>query len=133
MIATLASSSLAYGIGRFFGYETTSSQSTWVKSLRERSFETVLTSRLIFLPGDLVNYTCGFLKISYLAFLFATALGGFPGLLVGILAGASIEGQFNFTGIKVNLGYIVVSLCLLIISLGLSSYLRKRKNLEELS
>ena len=85
LVATLISSSLAYVMGRFFNRGEPSLQNSWVTALRKRSFETVLTSRLIFLPGDLVNYTCGFLNISYIAFILATALGGFPGLLVGIL------------------------------------------------
>jgi uncharacterized membrane protein YdjX (TVP38/TMEM64 family) len=125
LLATLASSSLAYFMGRFFGREN-KTQSSWMTSLRERSFETVLTSRLLFLPGDIVNYTCGFLRISFVAFIVATALGGLPGLLVGTLAGASIEGQFDFRGIKVNPWYIGASVGLLAVSL-LGSYVLRRK------
>jgi uncharacterized membrane protein YdjX (TVP38/TMEM64 family) len=132
VLATLISSSLAYGIGRFFNKDIPDSQSSWATALRKRSFETVLTSRLIFLPGDLVNYTCGFLHISYIAFILATALGGFPGLLVGILAGASIQGQFNFQGINIEPWYLLSSIGLLLMSLGLSHYIRSRKPLEDL-
>jgi uncharacterized membrane protein YdjX (TVP38/TMEM64 family) len=131
MVAMLASSSVAYILGRFFGGESLILQNAWAKPLRERSFETVLTSRLIFLPGDLVNYACGFLNISFVAFLLATALGGLPGLLVGVLAGASIEGPFSFSGIKINFWYVVISFLLLIISLAMSNYLRKASNLNK--
>ena len=131
LVATLASSSVAYLLGRFFGGQNLALQNAWAKQLRERSFETVLTSRLIFLPGDLVNYACGFLNISFGAFLLATALGGLPGLLVGVLAGASIKGQFRFGGIKINIWYVVASLLLLVISLAMSNYLRRKSSLEK--
>lgn len=126
LFATLVSASLAYAIGRFVSGTQTHHQNPWLQNLRQRSFETVLISRLIFIPGDLVNYTCGFLKISFMAFLFATALGGLPGLLVGVLAGASIEGQFSFTGLKLNPWLIVSSIGLLLLSLILSRFLRAR-------
>ena len=133
LLATLISSSLAYGIGRFFNEDIPDSQSPWVTALRKRSFETVLISRLTFLPGDLVNYTCGFLNISYIAFILATALGGFPGLLVGILAGASIQGQFNFQNLSIKPWYLLSSMGLLVMSLWLSRYIRSKRPLEDLS
>jgi uncharacterized membrane protein YdjX (TVP38/TMEM64 family) len=125
LLASLLSSSLAYLIGRFLSGDKIRLQTQWMNKLRERSFETVLTSRLIFLPGDLVNYACGFLKISFSAFLLATALGGLPGLLVGVFAGASLE-TFSADGFKLNPWYIVVSLLLLVLSLGVSSLLRRK-------
>jgi uncharacterized membrane protein YdjX (TVP38/TMEM64 family) len=125
LLATLLSSSLAYLIGRFLSGDKIRLQTQWMNRLRERSFETVLTSRLIFLPGDLVNYACGFLKISFTAFLLATALGGLPGLLVGVFAGASLE-TFSADGFKLNPWYIVVSLLLLVLSLGVSRLLRRK-------
>jgi uncharacterized membrane protein YdjX (TVP38/TMEM64 family) len=125
LLATLVSSSLAYLVGRSLSGDKVRLQTQWMNKLRERSFETVLTSRLIFLPGDLVNYACGFLKISFTAFLLATALGGLPGLLVGVLAGASLE-TFSASGFRLNPWYIVASLVLLIGSLGASRVLRKR-------
>jgi hypothetical protein len=53
-------------------------------------------------------------------------LGGLPGLVVGVLAGTSIEGQFSFTGITINGWYIAASLGLLGLSLGASYLLRSR-------
>lgn len=126
LIASLLSASIAYFIGRFLRGDKIKLQGNWLERLRERSFETVLTSRLIFLPGDLVNYACGFLKISFTAFLLATALGGLPGLLVGVFAGASLE-TFSADGFRLNPWYIVASLVLLVVSLLVSRVLRRNQ------
>lgn len=125
MLATLASCAVAYLFGRFLRSDKVELQREWLNRLRERSFETVLISRLIFLPGDLVNYASGFLKISLTAFLLATAMGGLPGLLVGVLAGASLE-TFSMNGLRLNPWYIVASLVMLLVSVVLSWWLRKR-------
>jgi uncharacterized membrane protein YdjX (TVP38/TMEM64 family) len=122
-LATLVSCAVAYFVGRFLGSEKINLQKGWLERLRERSFETILISRLTFLPGDLVNYAAGFLKISFVSFLLATAIGGMPGLLVGVLAGASLE-TFSATGFRLNPWYIVASLVMLVLSVVVSRLLR---------
>lgn len=125
-LATLVSCAVAYVVGRFLGSDKITLQRGWLERLRERSFETILISRLTFLPGDLVNYAAGFLKISFVSFLLATAIGGMPGLLVGVLAGASLE-TFSATGFRLNPWYIVASLVMLILSLLGSRLLRRNQ------
>ena len=127
MIATLVSSAIAYGLGRFFDMSPQVEERGFLNRMRSNSFETILTGRLIFLPGDLINYGAGFLKISFIAFMLATALGGLPGLLISVLAGASLEGQFRFDGIRLNAWYLLASGLLLVGSLGLSYLLRHRR------
>lgn len=131
--AMLLSTLMAYGIGFYFGdVNRLSNQPTRLLiRLRERSFETVLLSRFLFLPGDLVNYASGFLKINLGAFILATAIGGLPGLLMVVLAGAAIDGDFAATGIRINGWYVLVSAFLLVTSLGLSYFLRKREALAK--
>jgi uncharacterized membrane protein YdjX (TVP38/TMEM64 family) len=124
-LATLLSCAVAYFVGRFLGNDNVQLQRAWLGRLRERSFETILISRLTFLPGDLVNYAAGFLKISFVSFLIATAIGGMPGLLVGVLAGASLE-TFSATGFRLNLWYIAASLLMLALSLLVSRFLRRK-------
>ncbi len=123
--ASLLSSAVAYGVARSFGAAPEQAGSGFLERLRSRSFETVLTSRLVFLPGDLVNYAAGFLRISFVGFMTATALGGLPGLMVSVFAGASVEGQFTFSGVEVSPGYLLASAGLLVVSLGLSFWLRR--------
>jgi uncharacterized membrane protein YdjX (TVP38/TMEM64 family) len=125
-LATLLSCAVAYVVGRFLGGDNVNLQRGWLERLRERSFETILISRLTFLPGDLVNYAAGFLKISFVSFLVATAIGGMPGLLVGVLAGASLE-TFNADGFRLNPWYIVASLVMLALSLLGSRLLRRHQ------
>jgi uncharacterized membrane protein YdjX (TVP38/TMEM64 family) len=129
-LATLVSCAVGYFMGRFLSGDEARLQRKWLEQLRERSFETILVSRLTFLPGDLVNYAAGFLKISFMAFLLATAIGGLPGLLVGVLAGASLE-TFSASGFKLKPWYIVASLVMLAGSLLLSWWLRQRSRVNQ--
>jgi len=129
--ATLLSSALAYALGRYFAAGTPELDAKFVQRLRARSFETVLLSRLLALPGDLVNYAAGFLRISAAAFLLGTALGGVPGLLMGVLAGASLEGLAG--GVRLNVPYLALSAALLLLSLGVAHVLRRRGAAADIS
>lgn len=65
--------------------------SRWSSKMRDNSFETVLLMRFAFLPYDLVNYGAGALRIRYVAFIAATALGSLPGTISFVLLGASLD------------------------------------------
>lgn len=131
-LATLASSSLAYGLARFLATPGRTRLSRgWLERLRARGFETVLTGRLVFLPGDLINYASGALRVSFAAFALATALGGLPGLAVCVLAGASLEGPFRFEGVRLNGWFLLASALVLGSSLALARWLRARRALPE--
>ena len=125
MVAVLASASIAYVVARFLGAGRAPT-GPWWRRLRERSFETVITARLMMVPGDLVNYAAGALRVRYVWFAVATAVGGLPGLLIGIFAGASLQGVFRFEGVQIDVGYLVASVVLLVGSLTLSRWLRRR-------
>lgn len=127
LIATSASASIAFVIAFFFNKNKSDNpNSKFIKNLVSNSFETILVSRLTFIPGDLVNYSAGFFKINFWQFLLATAIGGLPGLAMTVLAGASIQGEFSFVGIEINIYYLLASTSLLIFSLLLARYLRRR-------
>ena len=125
MAAVLASASIAYAVARFLGAGRTPG-GPWWRRLRDRSFETVITARLMMVPGDLVNYAAGALRVGYASFALATAVGGLPGLLIGVFAGASLQGVFRFEGVRLDVGYLVASAVLLVGSLALSRWLRRR-------
>ncbi len=100
----------------------------WMGRLRHGTFETVLVSRLSFVPGDLVNGAAGALGLPFVPFAAATALGGLPGTVVGVLAGAGMRGQdFRAAAIALRPGFIVASLALALVSLALAVTLRRRQ------
>jgi uncharacterized membrane protein YdjX (TVP38/TMEM64 family) len=124
LLMSLVSATVAYLLARRLAPLQPPKGSLFAR-LRARSFEAVLTARLTFLPGDLVNYGAGAVRVPYLPFALATLLGGLPGLAVGVLAGAAIEGDFRFEGLQVDPVLIGASLGLLLLSL-LASWLLRR-------
>lgn len=129
-LATLASSSIAYAIGRAFGKSMLPAADLapgFLKSLRERSFETIIVCCFLFIPGDIVNYASGFLRIRYLMFVAGIGLGGLPGLFIGVLAGAAIEGDFQARSLSINGWYLLASGFILALSLLASYVIRRRR------
>jgi len=94
--------------------------------MRENSFETVMVMRFIFLPYDAVSYLAGFLRIKYLPFILATALGSIPGTMAFIGFGASIE-RFDGALPKLNPVTLGFSFAIFVVSLALSRMFKKRE------
>lgn len=101
------------------------------KRLQENAFEAVLTYRLMALPGDLLNYLCGSLRVPFRSFLLATLIGSLPGTVMGVLAGASVTGVFTFESVSIRWEFLVASALLLAGGLLLSAYLRRREAARE--
>lgn len=99
IIASNASATVAYVVGRFFGQGLIQESATgnngfiqrYTERMRQNSFETVLVMRFLFLPYDLVNYLAGILRIDWGAFILATILGSIPGTIAFVAFGASID------------------------------------------
>lgn len=135
VIGSNIGASLAYLIGRFFGSEVIETEDeakgiqSYIKRMRENSFETVFIMRLIFLPYDLVNYLAGFLRINYVAFILATILGALPGTISFALFGASTglsEGTPSF-----DWRILAASVGIFIVSLGISRLVKRRESGED--
>ena len=121
----LVSSSLAYLFGRWFGNGVgVKDVSGPLQRLTARPFETVLLCRFLGVPGDLVNYAAGYLRISFWAFVGATLVGGAPGILAGTLAGASLT---SVSGARLSLRweFLLASAGLLLVSLAVSWGVRR--------
>lgn len=129
------SAMVAYTVGRFFGEDTLDGQSDstlmqkYATRMRENSFETILILRLILLPYDLVNYFSGLLKINWLPFLLATAIGSIPGTISVTLLGNSfgtleqlMQGEFALSPFA-----LIGSVLFIIISILLSRYFKQRE------
>ncbi len=132
LFAALLTAAVAYWLGRLFGGDLPeAAQAGWLGRLKQYPFETVLLCRFLAVPGDLVNYAAGYLKISFAAFLGATAIGGSPGLLVAVLAGASLTSlSERSTRFSLDWRYLLASGVLLLLSLGGSWLLRRRTRLK---
>ncbi len=135
IIAANASALVAYGIGRLLGRppgdrgvssDEASVARRWANRMRAHSFETVLIMRLLFVPFDLVNYLAGMLRLRWVPFLLATALGSLPGTVSFVLVGASLdrvdEGIDGIDPAALGAGVLIF-----VVSLVLARILRRRQ------
>jgi len=136
IIGANGSAMVAFTVGYFFGQgildeneDSAGFIQKYTVRMRENSFETVLLMRLIFLPYDLVNYSAGFLRIKWLPFLLATAIGSLPGTISFVLLGASFGTLDELLAgeLKVNPPVLVASIVLILVSIGFSRVLKKRE------
>ena len=137
VVAANASAMIAYGVGRLLGRapgvpDTTptpdeaSLARRWSDRMRDNSFETVLIMRLLFLPYDLVNYLSGVLRLRWLPFLLATALGSLPGTVSFVLLGASLDRVAEGLG-GVDAATLVASIVIFAGSVLIARVLRRRQ------
>ncbi len=126
-VAGVASAVVGYLVVRWWRGRTPALPARWWQRLRRGTFEAVLVSRLSFVPGDLVNGAAGALGLRFGAFVAATAVGGLPGTVVGVLAGAGMRGGgFRAELIHLHAGFIAGSLALAAGSLLAAWLLRRR-------
>ena len=134
IIASNISSTIAFYVGKYFGEGLLKDDGSdglfqrYARRMRENSFETVMIMRFIFLPYDGVSYLAGFLRIRYLPFILATALGSIPGTIAFVGFGASIE---SFDGGLPTLNPVTlgVSAGIFIISIALSRIFKKKEGI----
>ncbi len=126
--AVIVTSLLPYGMARLVrGRSLRPPPSGWRSALARRPFVTVMSARLALLPGDLVNVAAGVLRVPLLPFVAATALGGSPGILVAVLAGASLRGsRFSVDALQLDLRLLAAALVVLAASLALAMLARRR-------
>lgn len=135
VVGSNASAMMAYSIGRYFGHgvlehtDKTGAIQRYTRRIRENSLETVLIMHLIFLPYELVNYTCGFLQIGWKPFLAGTAFGSIIATISIVTLGASfgsvkqlVEGE-----VHLNPKMLITSVLLISLSITLSRYIKKRE------
>jgi uncharacterized membrane protein YdjX (TVP38/TMEM64 family) len=135
IIGSNASAMVAYGVGRYFGRgvldddANTSVIQKYTQRMRQNSFETVLIMRLLFLPYDLVNYAAGFLKIRWQPFILATAIGSIPGTISFVLFGGSFGTLAELVAgdVQVNPVTLILSIALIVVSIGLSRLIKRRE------
>lgn len=133
VLGSNASANLDYAVGYFMGRgflnleQMNQTFSRYVTRLRDNSFETVLTMRLIFLPYDAVGLFAGFMRIRWVEFALATLLGGFAGTLSFVLFGASIEGEFVGQTPEIRPWSLILAGVLFVSSIALSRLIKRRE------
>lgn len=135
IIGSNASAMVAYGIGRYFGRGIldhpgkTGVFERYTRRIRDNSFETVLIMHLIFLPYELVNYTCGFLQIGWKPFLAGTALGSVVATISIVMLGASFGSAAELVAgdIHLNPTMLFTSFLLIAFSITLSRIIKRRE------
>lgn len=143
VVAANASAMIAYGVGRLLGRDPRTEDARvdaadrslaqrWSGRMRENSFETVLIMRLLFLPYDLVNYLSGILRLAWLPFLVATALGSLPGTVSFVLLGASLDDLDEGLG-GIDPAVLGASLFIFVVSLLVARVLRRRQPVGDIA
>ena len=133
-IGALASGNVAYWTGRFFGggfrLEDTGIGAS-VSWLRRRPFESLLFMHLFFIPYDLTNYGAGVLRLPWLSYVSATAVGILPGTTAFVLLGASLDlmtlQEEGFSLDLINPAYVAFSIVIFLGAVTLSRVLRRFK------
>jgi uncharacterized membrane protein YdjX (TVP38/TMEM64 family) len=131
LVAGTLSAMLPYVIGRWFSKGGESQGTThpriqgFIDLLRKNPFQAVLVMRLIYLPYDAVSLLVGSLRIAFLPFIAATALGNAAGTLSFVGIGASIEGDLARGDLSLNPTILLFSGAILIFSLIVSRMLNR--------
>jgi uncharacterized membrane protein YdjX (TVP38/TMEM64 family) len=94
-------------------------------ALRNNPFQTVITMRLLFLPYDPVSIFAGSLKVPFIPFFVATAMGNIVGAIPYVALGASVEGNPFTEDVTLNPWILALAGTMLVLSIG-GSQLFKR-------
>jgi len=134
IIAATMAAGVAYTVGRFFGANLkleNSALGNYATVLREHTFSTVLTMRLIFMPFDLTSYAAGILRTKFIPFIAATFFGIILGTTTFVSIGASLNvEEFRANGFSSNLlepQFLALSLLIFVTSIGVSKLLKQKK------
>lgn len=127
MIAGLASAILPYAVGRWFSEDSVPEAGDQAGLMRRfaaliqrNPFQAVLTMRLLYLPYDAVSILAGSLRIPFISFFLATTIGNIGGTFAYVGLGAAIEGDIASGELAVNPAILLVSVVILLVSLGIS-------------
>ena len=134
LIAATLASAVAYFVGRFFGADIKLEKTklkNWISSLRQNTFSAVLSTRLLFLPFDLVSYAAGILKVPFIPFTIATFLGIILGTATFVSIGAALNVETlrtdGFTFDLFDPKYLALTALIFVVSISLSKFLKQRK------
>lgn len=130
MIGENLSATVAYLTGRFFGTHIPELRKSPITLDSEKTFSSILFTRLAFFPFDIVNYLSWFLRLPWIPFAIATLIGIIPGALVFIIAGASITGieSFSLSEVRLDGKTLIFSGILFGVSVIGAKIIKKKRN-----
>lgn len=126
LLAGTLSALFPYAMGRWFAPSDQAEPvaqnilQRFVGLLRRNPLQAVITLRLLYLPYDAVSFVVGNLRIPFVAFFVGTLIGNVPGTFAYTGIGAALESDFSTGEITLNPTILLMSLAILIVSLGLS-------------
>ena len=126
IIGENASANFGFSLVRWFGRESVASHSTplisrWDEKLKQNGLVSVMTMRLIMLPFDAVNFSCGLTSIRHRDYAIGTFIGILPSLIGFVLLGGIVApGVHNRTLV------IILSALFMLIGFGIAHYLKRR-------
>jgi uncharacterized membrane protein YdjX (TVP38/TMEM64 family) len=132
IIGENASANFGFSLVRWFGRESVASHSTplisrWDEKLKQNGLVSVMTMRLIMLPFDAVNFSCGLTSIRHRDYAIGTFIGILPSLIgFVLLGGIAAPGVHNRTLV------IILSALFMLIGFSIAHYL-KRRGSDEMS
>lgn len=133
-----ASASIARWVGRKLWLGILPSEQNWVMStikkyLKGSGFMSTLMLRLIPINFDMVNYACGIFGVKWKPYALATAFGIIPGMVTYVLLGATFYGvrSLDFSSIKLNNEYLLISAVLYVVSFGMAFIVKRYMKYEE--
>lgn len=89
-----------------------------ILQLRSRTFETILTLHLLYVPFDLMNYLAGFMNLNWRQFAAATAIGTIPSGLAYVLFGNSLGSFEQIVSGRPNINLPLLSFSVLLAVIG---------------
>ena len=97
----------------------------WDEKLKQNGIVSVMTMRLIMLPFDSVNFSCGLTSIGQHDNALGTFIGILPSLIgFVLLGGITAAGAHNCTLV------VVLSALFMLLGFGISHYLKRRDSAE---
>lgn len=130
------SAAFGYLLGKFFGKNILSDSfldkfAYLKKKMREESFLTLLSLRLIFTPFDPLSYVSWFFKAEFRWYMWWTLIGTIPSVMIFIFAWAGIKNieSFKLKDLVIDEKYMILSILMVIVSLAWVYVVRKRKKI----
>lgn len=130
------SASFGFLLGKLFGKNILSEEfldkfAYLKKKMRNDSFVTILSARLIFVPFDPLSYISWFFKAEYKWYFWWTLIWTFPSVLIFIFVWAGIKNinSFKLKDLVIDEKYIFLSILMIFVSLIAVYMLRKKKKI----